>query len=438
MTQWKTSPDKAAALAAQWYALSGTVPRPEWLQHWTTAIMQDGSNTAWRDFTRPNGNEPPAELAARRAAPSLAVKAGITNPAQPDGKSPGQLPGTNTKSIDHTWGITIPPSVANVLKTVAEVGIGALTGGAGWAALAGGVLGNVGGGALGNAGDILRNTVKGAATGAMAGGAGAALGSSVASGAGLGATVGNVVRGAIAGPGSAMGSLGKALGVGKTVTGALPGGAPSGAPTGLSDAELRLLSNASTPYNELPALPDMSVPGTRDTPRSPAPGGMPAMDGGTPGGGLWGSGLSPSDLLKMAGDAVTRGMDYRQQQALLEQQKQQFNRTQGNLEGQQAVAVQNRLNTAPMADNAQYLLMSKLGVPPTAFKPRDYTQAGGATNLTTPATGGAADQLAANQAASAKYTPGAGGVDTSALQLLLSKLKNSAYGTPNTSPAGAG
>ncbi len=160
------------------------------------------------------------------------------------------------------------------------------------------------------------------------------------------------------------------------------------------------------------------------------PGGM--NSGGVPGGS---GGLTAQDILHLVGGAGSAAANYMGNQAGIAERQREYNRTTGDTEGQMAVGVQNRLNTAPMADNAQYLLMSKLGAPPTAFHPRDITQPGGANNLNTPATGGAADQLAANQAASAKYTPGAGGVDTSALQLLLQKLKGSAYGSPSAMPS---
>lgn len=97
-----------------------------------------------------------------------------------------------------------------------------------------------------------------------------------------------------------------------------------------------------------------------------------------------------------------------------------FGRTQGNEEAQLNVQAQTALNKAPMADKAQALLLSRMGAAPTAFKPRDWTAK--LSNIEGEATGGPADSLAAGQRAAAAYTPGAGGVDTSALKLLQQRM----------------
>lgn len=98
----------------------------------------------------------------------------------------------------------------------------------------------------------------------------------------------------------------------------------------------------------------------------------------------------------------------------------EFDRTTGNSEAQLNVQAQTALNKAPMADKAQALLLSRMGAAPTAFKPRDWTAK--LSNIEGEATGGPADSLAAGQRAAAAYTPGAGGVDTSALKLLQQRM----------------
>lgn len=74
----------------------------------------------------------------------------------------------------------------------------------------------------------------------------------------------------------------------------------------------------------------------------------------------------------------------------------------------EAARVQGQLNRAPMADQAQYLLMQRLGA-----APRDITR------------GTAAFQSAPNpQMAASSYRPGMGGVDTSALQSAFDRLRD--------------
>ena len=167
------------------------------------------------------------------------------------------------------------------------------------------------------------------------------------------------------------------------------------------------------------------------------------------GSGVLGTGLSTADLLKLGGSALTAGTNYAQSAAALAEKEREFNATNALstqntavTEGNDAVSTQNKLNTAPLADKSQYLLNASLSAPPAPFQPRDITQPGGANNLNTPATGGAAGQLAARPKRR-RICPaaGAGGVDTSTLQLLLAKLKGSgsAFGQmPTTSPTPTG
>ena len=309
---YKVSAADAAAMARQWYQLAGvTDPKPSSLAWWTKQIQEDGSHTAFGNFSKGDGDDRgivlPQTLAAAAAAAKAQTGRDPWTPAQ--GAVNGQLPGTNYRN---------------------------------------------------QASDATRN---------LGFNAGAAL----------------ITAGMLAPAGSAASAGGGA------------GAAATSAPS--------------------------------------AGGGSPIMGSLRSLGNIGGSGLSIGDILKGVGGAASAYGNYTQNAAQIAERQREFNRTIGDTEGQMAAGVQSRLNTAPLADTAQYLLMSKLGAPPTAFHPRDITQPGGANNLKTPATGGAADQLAANQAASAKYTAGAGGVDTSALQLLLQKLKGSAYGSPAAMPS---
>lgn len=137
-------------------------------------------------------------------------------------------------------------------------------------------------------------------------------------------------------------------------------------------------------------------------------------------------GLSGKDVLSTLGGGITAATNYAQNKAAIEERKREFDRTQGQSEGKDAVMAQNLLNRAPLADEAQYLLKARMSAPPTAFTPRDWTRTGMTqATMQSPATGGPATQLAAGQQAAASYTPGAGGVDTSVLQLLKQRMMKS-------------
>lgn len=135
------------------------------------------------------------------------------------------------------------------------------------------------------------------------------------------------------------------------------------------------------------------------------------------------------DITEGAGSAVGYYLDYETKQKALAQQKEQFEKQYGLQANTQAADVAGRLNRAPLADKGQYLAMNY--TPPMPFQPRDYTQ--GLDQIRGQAQGGAAAQLAANNAAATKYAPGAGGVDTSVLKSILSRLN---VGGPATPPVG--
>lgn len=147
---------------------------------------------------------------------------------------------------------------------------------------------------------------------------------------------------------------------------------------------------------------------------------------------MGGGGLTAGDWLKAGGSAIGAGLsayDAAQQRAQQKQQFEQtlaqrqaeFNRTQADTEGQQAVAAETRLNKAPLADRAQAVLLQHMA--PQAFRPRDITS-GGTAALTTPATG--TPDATGYGMAEQNYTPGQGGVNTDVLELLKKKLTQSA------------
>lgn len=154
-----------------------------------------------------------------------------------------------------------------------------------------------------------------------------------------------------------------------------------------------------------------------------------ALPGGTPpsgnSGSSWTQWLGP--VLGFAGSAAQGYANYAGSKAGVDEQKREFNNT-------QLLAIQNLLNRAPLADKGQYLAMHM--APPTPFQPRDYTQ--GLGQVRGQATGGAAAQMAANNAAAMNYRPGAGGVDTMALRTLMARAGGppQSYDTTTYSYAG--
>lgn len=143
--------------------------------------------------------------------------------------------------------------------------------------------------------------------------------------------------------------------------------------------------------------------------------------GGGEGGSM--SGLSAKDWLGAISGAVGAGLDYKQGQSNAEEDKNRYARDTATSELKTAANAQNLLNRAPMADNAQALLLARMGGAPTTFAPRDYTRAPmTAQTMAAPATGGPQDALASARTAAANYQPGQGGVDTSALEILKKRM----------------
>jgi hypothetical protein len=155
---------------------------------------------------------------------------------------------------------------------------------------------------------------------------------------------------------------------------------------------------------------------------------------------------SGGDILRTAGSAIGGYMSNEQAQAALAQRKAEFDqtaaqrkaeyeRTTGNSEATAAANAEQAINRAPLADKAQYQLMARMGIAPTAFKPRDYTQ--GLSNIASTPTGGYGDVLDTMGGAAKSYTTGAGGINTSALSLLQNRMLANAKSPamPATTPA---
>lgn len=273
----------------------------------------------------------------------------------------------------------------------------------------------------------------GAAIGSFIPGVGTALG------AGLGQALGSVGSGHSVGQAAAQGV--GAYGITKGVSSMFGG---SGASAGGSGGGDGVWFDPNTGEEV-----DPNTPGAVFSPQTGGDGGLTGLVKGigngiskipVTSGANGGNGLSWADILKGAGSAASGVANYAEQEAARKQQADQFNQSiglqkqiagqnYGLAQNQQGLTVQSLLNRAPLADKAQYLAMN--AAPPQAFQPRDYTQGLSQIQPGAAPQGGAQAQLAANNAASANYRPGAGGVDTSTLKLILSRLGGGASPSPS-------
>jgi hypothetical protein len=410
---YKTSAGDAAALATKWYEQGlGRAPDAEGLQHWIGEIQKDGSNTAWQNFS--------GSPEVQKAGAAAKFQAAGVNPIELT-PGAGQLPGTNMKNITNTWGATLPPAVAEALRVAAQAG--------GMAfgidpRVSGAILQNLGHGAIDNVGDVLQRGAMGALSGAMTGGAvnGAKAGT------GFMGTLGGAAKGAIGGAmnpfagSSGLNKAASAIGAGGGSGGGSGGGNFGAAPDGGWNSNAGGGNNGGGNVN--------------------TNGGNSTMDyiknlfKDTSGG----------DILRTAGSAIGGYMSNEQAQAALAQRKAEFDqtsaqrkaeyeRTTGNSEATSAANAEQAINRAPLADKAQYQLMARMGIAPTAFKPRDYTQ--GLSNIASTPTGGYGDVLDTMGGAAKSYTTGAGGINTSALSLLQNRMLANAKSPamPATTPA---
>lgn len=114
-------------------------------------------------------------------------------------------------------------------------------------------------------------------------------------------------------------------------------------------------------------------------------------------------------------------------QAQANQQKKQASQDWRLQSGQEASQLQHQQDTAPIRDQAMYLLQQRLGMTPQTFQPHDLYNQG--TSAATPQYGGYNPQQL--QQAQQSYTPGAGGVNTAVNQQAIGGL---AYGTTQSNP----
>ncbi len=129
------------------------------------------------------------------------------------------------------------------------------------------------------------------------------------------------------------------------------------------------------------------------------------------------------DVLKFGGTAAAAYGQNQQNQASQANDARKFQYS-------EAANLADKLNRAPLADKGQYLAMNIK--PPMPFQPRDYTQQsqGGLQALRGAPTGGAAEQLAANNMASANYRTGAGGYNTDVYKSLLESVSGGQFKSP--------
>jgi hypothetical protein len=135
------------------------------------------------------------------------------------------------------------------------------------------------------------------------------------------------------------------------------------------------------------------------------------------------SGLTAADWLKAIFGGIGGALDYKQGQSKQEESVNRYARDTATKEGQIAVGAQDRINRAPLADQAQFLSLARMKAAPTTFAPRDFTRQGmSQATMQAPAQGGPQDALAAARTAAGSYQPGQGGVDTSVLELLKKRM----------------
>lgn len=114
-------------------------------------------------------------------------------------------------------------------------------------------------------------------------------------------------------------------------------------------------------------------------------------------------------------------------QAQANQQKKQASQDWRLQSGAEASQLQHQQDTAPIRDQAMYLLQQRLGMTPQTFQPHDmYNQS---TSAATPQYGGYNPQQL--QQAQAAYQPGMGNVNTGVNQQAIAGI---GYGTTQSNP----
>ena len=174
---YKTSASDAANMAAQWYALAGVQnPSAKAIAWWTKQIQQDGSHTAFLNFSNGKGQDSQSQFNPQTLVQNVAAQTQQTGlpPWTPaSGAVNGQLPGTNTKSGGAIIGSALTSPVGKVIEGVVAGALDVVTGGAATPLTTAGLAALQGGGAAlqpgSNFGSIAGGALGGAAEGALAG-----------------------------------------------------------------------------------------------------------------------------------------------------------------------------------------------------------------------------------------------------------------------------
>jgi len=381
---FKTSADVARAMAQQWYQMAGRDADQAGLDHWTDEIQHDGSHTAFGNFSKGIAKDTPQAAAMLQSNANKLKQTEGVDPWQPDKNTP-QLAGTNTKNLggvldaNESW---LKPLAEGALSFVPGVGP------------------------------------------ALSAGVGAAWNYSHNHDLGKAALEGGLTYGG----GKLLSGLGGKLGV----------------PTGWTDNLGKLMPGGFAGGG-----------GGDTTPNAPASSGGNWYDGLLDAGKKLVSGMT----LDKAGSAISSGIDSynknrqtsseienrakmtklaQDQQVMNDQQfaakygmdkaaakdsMDKFNANFGLTAAKDASAAQARNNTAPMRDQAQFMLQKLVGGQMAPFKGRDL-YAGGADALKTPGTGGALDFAANRNAAAGMYKAGMGGVKTDVDQGIVDRYAN--------------
>lgn len=255
-------------------------------------------------------------------------------------------------------------------------------------------------------------------------------------------------------PAAAAGGSGGAAGFG---TAAMPGAVGAGATAapaigaGAAGSALGALSPTTGMSAAAGGVPLATMGGSSFAPAVAGGAGAAGAAGAATGlgGAATGGGMNFTDWLNLGkttadtiGTAISGTPTQQQIDAALKMNAanlQSTQRSQQDAEGQQAMGVQSYLNSAPLRDRILYLLQSRLGQSPGAFKPQDMFNPG--PNTTNPSLGGI--DPTAMAAANAAYQPGMGGANTGVAQTyegILGYTPNGSgpatYKAPNPQPGG--
>lgn len=176
MTQYTVKAPDAAAMVSQWYQLAGNPnPSPKAVAWWTKQIQQDGSHTAFLNFSNGKGQDAQSQFNPQTLIANVAAstKQNGYAPWQPNAQTP-QYPGTNTKSGGAIIGSALDSPVGKIIEDVAAAALDFVTAGAATPFTTAGLAALQGGGKAlqpgENFGSIAKEGASGAASGIAAGG----------------------------------------------------------------------------------------------------------------------------------------------------------------------------------------------------------------------------------------------------------------------------